>query len=68
MSDNEQLADELFELVQKSQGMAFVSDAEGAGMSREQFFRRIRGRLEWSKESCKQFKQFLKKYGELNER
>lgn len=34
----EALSDELFKLVEEAQGFAFVSDAEGAGMTEEQFF------------------------------
>lgn len=59
------LADELFHLVQTSQGMGFISDGEGAGMSRDQFFNRIRGRLEWEKKSVKLITRFLKKHKEL---
>jgi len=61
----ELLADELFRRVEKAQGFAFISDAEGAGMTRQQFFERVRGRLAWSVKSCQGITNFLRKYGEL---
>jgi hypothetical protein len=62
----ERLSDELFILVEKAQGFAFISDSEGAGMTQAQFFERVRGRLNWSEKSCELIRKFLKKYGELS--
>lgn len=61
----EALSDELFKLVEEAQGFAFVSDAEGAGMTEEQFFERVRGRLAWSEESCRLLRQFLRGHKQL---
>jgi hypothetical protein len=59
----EKLADELFESVQQSQGFSFVSDGEAHdGMTEEQFFERVRGRLQWSHESVRLMRNFLRKY------
>lgn len=60
------LADELFRAVEKSQGFAFISDGEGAGMTKQQFFERIRGRLDWSHKATEEIKKFLKKYQQLS--
>jgi len=62
----DQLCDELFLAVEHSQGFAFISDAEGATMTRAQFFERIRGRLAWTEKSAKIIRNFLFKYGELS--
>jgi hypothetical protein len=62
VEDVEKLNDELFTLVQESQGYAFISDGEGGGMTREQFFERIRGRLAWSVKSSNLIRKFLKKH------
>ena len=63
----DKLADELFKLVEAAQGFAFISDGEGAGMNRSQFFARVRGRLRWTRKSDRLIKKFLMKYGEFNE-
>lgn len=66
MSEKEQvdvLADELFRKIEKSQGMAFVSDGETFS-TRAQFFERIRGRLQWQREGVRVMSAFLRKYGE----
>jgi hypothetical protein len=58
------LTDELFHAVQKEQGYAHVSDGETFATKAE-FFRRIRGRLEWSRAATRRMRAFLKKHGEL---
>lgn len=60
------LADELFQAVEKAQGFAFISDGEGAGMTKKEFFERIRGRLDWSHKATDEIKKFLKKYGQCS--
>ena len=64
-ADVEALADELFAKVQESQGFFYVSDGEGLGMRRDQFFDRIRGRLEWGRLAVKQMRAFLAKHDEI---
>lgn len=60
----ERLVDELFDAVQSSQGYAFISDGEMFNTKR-QFFERIRGRLEHSRESVRIIRAFLHKHGGL---
>lgn len=57
----ERLADELFRQVEEAQGHAFISDAEGAGMDEQQFFDRVRGRLDWTEKSATLIRDFLVK-------
>lgn len=65
----ERLAAELFKAVESAQGFAYVSDGEAhAGTVESEFFRRTRGRLEWSKEVTLKLREFLKKHGQLNKR
>jgi hypothetical protein len=61
----EQLADELFALVETAQGYAFISDGEFFGMSKSEFFARVRGRLKWSEKVNRLIRSFLRKYGEI---
>ena len=53
------LADELFREVEEAQGYAFISDGEGAGMTEEQFYKRIRGRLKWAEKQVVIIRGFL---------
>lgn len=55
------LADELFDLVQRSQGYAFVSDGEQFP-TKARFFERIRGRQAHAQKAADMMKGFLKKY------
>lgn len=55
-------ADELFRLVQESQGFFYVSDDGAPGMTENQFFERIRGRLAWGRKAVRQMDGFLRKY------
>ena len=57
------LADELFSKVQRAQGNAFCSDGETFPTT-EQFFERIRGRLEWNKRASRIMSAFLRKHGQ----
>ena len=61
----DELADELFLAVEKAQGFAFISDGEGAGMTRRQFFKRVRGRLDWSRRASREIAKFLRRHGQL---
>lgn len=63
----EDLADELFLAVEKSQGYAFISDGEAALGTKERFFERQRGRLWYALAAAQKISQFLKKYDELDE-
>jgi hypothetical protein len=64
----EELADELFIAVERAQGFAFISDAEGASMMEDEFFERVRGRLAWSEESCRIIRKFLRDHQQLKAR
>lgn len=59
-----ELADELFSKIERAQGMAFVSDGEHFPTV-EQFFERVRGRLDWQRRSVRVMADFLRKYDEL---
>lgn len=59
-----ELVDELFSKIEVSQGHFFVSDGE-TFPTREQFFERIRGRLQHGREAVRLMRGFLAKYGEL---
>ncbi len=61
--DVDKLADELFREVQRSQGFFFVSDGE-TFPTKEQFFERIRGRLEHGRDAVHIMNRFLRKYRE----
>lgn len=64
--DVDKLVDELFHAVQMEQGLGFVGDGETFA-GRADFFRRIRGRLEWNRAAVRKMRNFLKKYGELGQ-
>ena len=64
----EEFAAELFAKVEQAQGFFFVSDGEGQGMRRDEFFDRIRGRLEWGRKAVRQMRAFLAKHEELYEK
>jgi hypothetical protein len=57
----EQLADELFKLVQEAQGQGFVSDGWGY-MDRTLFFAHVRQAHKYTKLAARQLKAFLDKY------
>jgi hypothetical protein len=57
------LADELFGKIERAQGMSFVSDGEHFPTV-EQFFERVRGRLEWQRRGVRIMAAFLRKHGE----
>lgn len=58
------LTDDLFRAVEESQGLFHVSDGETFHTGQE-FFERVRGRLEWGKEAVRLMQAFLRKHGEL---
>ena len=58
------LADELFLLVEKSQGMAFISDGEAGIGTKRKFFDRQRGRYWYALAATQKIRKFLAKYGE----
>lgn len=60
----EKLNDELFQLVERDQGYAFISDGMGS-MTREQFFAMARRALKHSRAASQKLGAFLKKHGEL---
>lgn len=59
-----ELVDELFKDVEESQGHGFWSDGECAGFTHQQFFERVRGRLDWNLRAVAIIRKFLRKYGE----
>lgn len=61
----EKLAAELFASVEGDQGFFFVSDAE-VFPTTEQFFKRIRGRLQYGERAVRKMRAFLKKYDALD--
>jgi hypothetical protein len=62
----DELADELFRLVQKAQGQAFVSDGWSGHSTREDFLKWVRDRLDWNVQASKQIRGFLRKYKGLH--
>ena len=58
----EQLSGELWRKIEESQGCFFVSDDGAPGMTEEQFFERIRGRLAWGRKAVRDMDTFLRKY------
>lgn len=56
------LADEVFELVQSAQGRGFVCDGLGGCRSKEEFFDIIRNHLFFSRVAVRQLEQFLNKH------
>lgn len=57
------LVQELFHAVQSAQGYFFVSDGE-TFPTKEEFFERIRGRLEHGRDAVHIMNRFLRKYHE----
>ena len=57
------LGDEIFLLVEKSQGQAFISDGMSA-MKKRDFFEALKGSYWCSLATAQKIKQFLCKYGE----
>lgn len=56
------LAHELFGLVERSQGQAFISDGWSGANDREAFFKWVQDRLDWNNEASKHICAFLKKH------
>lgn len=60
----EKLGEELFELVERDQGYAYISDGMGS-MTRQQFFDMTRRALKHSDIATTKIRSFLRKHGEL---
>lgn len=60
----QQLAEEIFGLVENDQGKAFISDGIEACKSRRELFAVVRGSLKHSRIVVKKTRAFLRKYGE----
>jgi hypothetical protein len=56
------LENELFGMVEKSQGQAFISDGRSGAKDRKAFFKWVQDRLDWNNEASKQMRAFLKKH------
>lgn len=60
----DKLTQELFAAMQEPQGFFYVSDGETFPTT-DEFFERIRGRLEHGQDAVKKMKTFLRKYKQL---
>ena len=60
-----QLGEELFGMVQASQGRGFVSDGISEIEHRAEFFRIVRNHLRYNETASRLIRKFLKKYGEI---
>lgn len=56
------LSRELFSLVEKPQGQAFISDGWSGAQTKEQFLEWVRDRLDWNNEASRKMRAFLKKH------
>lgn len=61
----DELADEVFRLVEYDQGMGFVSDGLGACKTHPEFFGTVRGHLQYTKRAAEKLRRFLTKYDQL---
>jgi len=61
----EQLADEIFALVQFDQGKGFISDGLGALETQAKLFAVVRGHLEYTERAAKKIRRWLNSYAEL---
>lgn len=61
----EDLGDELFRLVERGQGFAFVSDGMAGFNSKKELFGRVRAMLHGNKGVSRKMAAWLRKYDEL---